>query len=48
MMSRKITEKVIRRLRAVPRVVSISGDVGFATPLEEDFNPDRITKPESE
>ena len=48
MMSRKITEKVIRRLRAVPRVVSISGDVGFATPLEEDFDPDRITKPESE
>jgi hypothetical protein len=46
MMSRKITEKVIRRLRAVPRVVTISGDVGFSTPLEEDFNPDRITKPD--
>ena len=44
-MSRKITEKVIGRLRAVPRVVSLSGDIGFSTPLEEDYDPVRITKP---
>jgi len=47
-MSRKITEKVIGRLRAVPRVVSLSGDIGFSTPLEEDYDSVRITKPAPE
>ena len=47
-MTRKINENVIRRLRAVPRVVSLSGDIGFSTPLEEDFDSERITKPEPE
>jgi len=41
-MTRKITTRTIRRLRAPPRIVSLSGDIGFATPLEEETKEDEF------
>tara|TARA_B100002052_G_scaffold288465_1_gene304668 strand:- start:2321 stop:3580 length:1260 start_codon:yes stop_codon:yes gene_type:complete len=43
-MRRKITQRRIRRLRASPRIVSLSGDVGFNTPLEEESREDEFDR----
>ena len=43
-MRRKITQRRIRRLRASPRIVSLSGDVGFDTPLEEESREDEFDR----
>ena len=43
-MRRKITQRRIRRHRASPRIVSLSGDVGFDTPLEEESREDEFDR----
>ena len=38
-MSRKITPRSIRRLRSAPRIVSLAGDVGNASPMRKIADP---------